>query len=100
MSKYQVYQHQSFLDVSILLTGTALNALLIAEHNGFSASDELTPGIELEIPENLNIELEIQKYYRINELIPATGFTKNEKDIIEGCDGIGCWVIEDDFIVS
>ncbi len=100
MIKYQVYQHQSILDVAIQLTGTIDNALWIAKENELNPSDDLTAGMVLIIPYGLVNDIEILKYYILNKILPATALTQGDIDIIIGCEGIECWAIEIDFKVS
>lgn len=100
MSKYQVYQYQSFLDLAIQLTGTVENSFWIAQVNKMNPSDELSPGVEIEIPEELITNREILKYFTINKITPATALTEQDQDTITGCEGIGCWAIGINFKVS
>lgn len=98
--KYQVYNLQSFFDVAIQLTGDSKNAFSIAVANELMLTDELTPGDIIEIPDTLIIDDKILKYYELKALQPATALTELEIDEVIGCEGIGCWIIENDFIIS
>ncbi|CAA0158164.1 hypothetical protein [Tenacibaculum maritimum] len=98
--KILVLNKQSFFDLSLIATGDANNALEIASFNSKNPSEFLSPGATIEVPENLTINEQIKDYYATNKLRPATAIGKDEIDIIQGCQGIGCWAIEVDFIVS
>ncbi|MDB0600685.1 hypothetical protein PL373_05910 [Tenacibaculum maritimum] len=100
MSVVKVLNNQTLIDLSGQLTGSVVNAILIAQENNINITEELSPGQILQVPEEMIIDSTILHYYTINELEPATGLTAYHKDIIDGCQGIGCWTIDVDFIVS
>lgn len=100
MNKYLVFENQSLFDIAIVLTGNPLNAFWIAKDNGLVMSEKVPAGVELIIHEGLNNNKSIQKYYKINNLIPATSLSEQNTDIINGCEGIECWGIETNFIAS
>lgn len=99
MNKVQIYENQSLLDLAMQTTGEASNAIFIAKANDMAISDEVEAGTELIIPE-LIINDDIKRYYEANKVLPATALTQEQKDEVIGCEGIGCWAIGVDFVVS
>ena len=100
MKKVTILNNQSLFDLSIQLTGTALNALEIAKANNIVPSVNLIAGEELIVPNTLVNEDDILRYYQANTLLPASALTQQDQDTITGCEGIGCWAIGIDFKVS
>lgn len=98
--KVIILSRQSFFDIAIQTTGSALNALLIAKENNLNPSMDLTPGTVITIPENVVREENVFNYYDQNSVIPTTALNEEVVEIITGCEGIGCWAIGIDFIVS
>lgn len=95
-----VINNQSLFDLSVQLTGTALNALELAQANNKVPSVNLIAGEELIVPNTLVTEDDILRYYQANTLLPASALTQQNQDTITGCEGIGCWAIGIDFKVS
>lgn len=95
-----VLNNQSLLDISVQATGSALNYLLIAQANDIIPTDEIIAGTELIIPDGLVNDEDVLRYYQANGILPATALTQVQKDETDGCEGIGCWAIGVDFIVS
>ncbi|CAA0153128.1 conserved hypothetical protein [Tenacibaculum maritimum] len=100
MKKVTVLNRQTFFDLSLVFSGKRDNAFLIAKANQKNPSNEIAPGSEIMIPESVIKDREVLEYYNIKNVLPATGLTANQEDIITGCEGIGCWVIGIDFKVS
>lgn len=94
-----VLNNQSLLDLATQTTGEPTNAIFIAQANGIAISDEVKAGAELTIPK-LILNDDIKRYYEANKILPATALTQQQKDEVIGCEGIGCWAIEVDFVVS
>jgi len=63
-------ESQTLIDIAIQQCGSAEAAYDIALMNGLSVTDELTPGLELSIPEIANKS--IAAYYINNIIVPAT----------------------------
>ncbi|MRM95028.1 hypothetical protein D1Z98_08620 [Riemerella anatipestifer] len=90
-----VLHNQSFLDLALQHTGKATNAFAIALANGKSMTDDLEAGSEIKITtEDQNKD--ILNYYTAKVIQPATAIT----EVVEKCEGIGCWAIGIDFKVS
>lgn len=92
--------NQNYQDLSIQLTGRVDNALLIAKENGVAPSEKITAGTTIYVPEDLVNDEDIFRYYDSNEILPATGLSQINIDEVEGCQGVGCWRIGVDFVIS
>lgn len=95
-----VFNNQNYQDLSIQLTGTVENTLLIARANNAAPSENIVSGTEIIVPEGLINDDAVLRYYTANNLIPATALTQEDIDKVFGCEGIGCWRIGVDFIIS
>ena len=93
-----VLHHQSFLDLAIQHTGSVENAFLLALSNGKSLTDDLTAGEQLSL-ENAQNNKDILSYYQSKKLQPATGASHTGGSSLQ-LQGIGYWVISNDFKVS
>lgn len=49
------------------------NGFAIAIHNGFAVSDPLPSGMDIEIPDDLEFDMDEVDHYHGNDLQPATG---------------------------
>lgn len=89
-----VKQGQTLFDIAIQTAGDAAAAFHAALLNGLSLTDDLTAGVALIAPQIANRRM--QAHYADNAILPASaqnaGGSKPE--------GIGYWVVENDFIVS
>ncbi len=72
MNEIQVYNGQNLLDVALIYYGTIKAALDIAIANNMQLTDDLRPGQILLLPTSRYINPEIQKYYEIKQIKPAT----------------------------
>ena len=81
-----VLHNQSLLDVAIQHTGSVANCFAIAVANGLSVSDDLTPGIDLVIPEDAIIDKDVLRYQKSKGIQPATGITNLENEQLGGID--------------
>ena len=93
-----VLHHQSFLDLARQHTGSVENAFLLALSNGKSLTDDLTAGEQLSL-ENAQNNKDILSYYQSKKLQPATGVSHTGGSSLQ-LQGIGYWVISNDFKVS
>lgn len=94
-----VLHNQSLLDISVQHTGTVENCFEIAVANGLSVTEELTPGVQLIIPESVKVNKEVLNYYTSKNIRPATAITKSG-DYEQKPEGISYWIINQDFIVQ
>jgi len=96
-----VLQNQSFLDIAIQHTGSALNAFDIAYLNNMSVSSDLKPGITLGISGiiEVNKNKEVFNYYQLRKIQPATSLL-SDLIVINPLEGIGYWEVENEFKVE
>lgn len=64
--------NQSLIDLSVQLTGKPENFLKIAMANNLVPSEPIPAGLEIVIPEGLEIDTDIVRYYEANGILPAT----------------------------
>ena len=95
-----ILNNQSLYDIAIQYTGYATNALNIALANGINPTDDLVVGDTITISDDLEVDDAIVSFYSNNNYIPASALTEAQLQEVEGCEGIGCWTIGLDFIVS
>lgn len=71
-----VQNNQSVFDLAVRYCGTAAAAFDLAELNGISVTDRLTPGNELEIPEKNygRYEADVTAYFEREKHQPATAW--------------------------
>lgn len=93
-----VLNKQSFHDVAIQRTGNVLNAFSIAIANEMAVSDQLSPGMDLIIPDEIEIDSDVVAYYQSKILQPATALESLE--IIEELRGIGWMIVENSFKIG
>lgn len=89
----EVQRHQTLIDLAIQYCGTVEAVVKLAALNGLAATDDLTPGTFIEIPDVYDER--VAKYFRDNDLKPVTVVSPDL-----GSEGIEFWGIEYDFIVS
>lgn len=96
-----VLHNQSLFDISIRYTGTIENAFKIAVANALSLTDELEPGAQLIIPEDVIINNDVVNYFAAKNIQPATGLTEADKMMANTVQrGIGYMKISKSFKVS
>ena len=93
-----ILHNQSFLDLAIQHTGSVENAFILALSNGKSLTDDLVAGEQLYL-ENTKNNKDILSYYQSKKLQPATGVSHTGGSSLQ-LQGIGYWVISNDFKVS
>ena len=93
-----ILHNQSFLDLAIQHTGSVKNAFVLALQNGKSLTDDLVAGEQLYL-ENTKNNKDILSYYQSKKLQPATGVSHTGGSSLQP-QGIGYWVISNDFKVS
>lgn len=77
-----VLNNQSLLDIAIQTTGKAENLLKIAMANNLVPTEPIAPGTILNIPEIIEIDQDIVRYYNANNVVPATSLS-DELSVIE-----------------
>ena len=93
-----ILHNQSLLDLAIQHTGSVENAFVLALQNGKSLTDDLVAGEQLYL-ENTKNNQDILSYYQSKKLQPATGVSHTGGSSLQ-LQGIGYWVISNDFKVS
>ncbi len=86
---------QSLLDIAVQECGGLDTLVDVAIDNNVSITDDLEAGVALSVNSISNAD--VQRYYKIRGIKPATTLTE---DIEESGEGIGYWAIEDNFVVS
>ncbi len=94
----KVITKQSLLDVAIQQCGDATAVFNLAVLNGLSVTDDLKVGQIIE--SNEVVDVDVEKYYRLRNIKPATAFSDADKVLTAKNEGIGYWAIEVDFIVQ
>lgn len=77
-----VLNNQSLLDIAIQTTGKAENLLKIAMQNDLVPTEPIAPGTILKIPADIEIDQDIVRYYKANNVVPATSLS-DELSVIE-----------------
>ena len=93
-----ILHNQSFLDLAIQHTGSVENAFVLALQNGKSLTDDLVAGEQLTLKNPKNNK-DILSYYQSKKLQPATGVSHTGSSSLQ-LQGIGYWVISNDFKIS
>ncbi len=87
---------QSVPDIAVRYAGSVEAAWEIAEQNGLSLTDDIEPGREIEIPDDVTSALTARSTDQ-----PATAITEEEINAILGRgEGVEHWAIEYDFVIS
>jgi len=95
MKNVKVQSGQALFDIALLEYGSISSVFQIAEDNAIDIiTDELIPGSELMIDENLIIDKNVVMYFIDNNINIATEI---KQDVLQG---IGYWQIGVDFVVS
>ncbi|MCO5230135.1 MAG: hypothetical protein M9958_03165 [Chitinophagales bacterium] len=94
-----VLQGQSIFDVCLQNCGTIEGVFELANQNNLSITENLITGTILQTNGVLTDD-DILDYYKVKNIQPATGLTIEISEDITNCEGIGCWIIEDNFKVS
>ena len=100
--KIDVRRRQSLLDLSIQQTGSLEDIFNVIQENDIPISDDNEDLVIGKIITTSDLTVEsIADYFRVNDIRPATSITMDEiYRILRMRQGIGYWIIEDDFVVS
>ena len=90
--------NQSINDFLLTHLGTSVGAVAFAIENSLSITDELVPGSFYRIPDGIQMDAEILKFYTENGYRPATAI--DERAGIPSRYGIGKMVIGSTFKVG
>lgn len=70
--KVRVLSNQTLTDIAIQVYGSAEGVFFLAQENGLSVTDDLTPGQLLVLSPNPLADKKIVQYYADNGICPAT----------------------------
>lgn len=94
----QVLHNQSLLDFALHHCGKLESLFELCLVNGISATDEITPGTLLVVPDTTDKADDIVNFYKFKKIEPACDFVGNTlPDILTGIDYM---IIGNDFIVA
>lgn len=88
-------QNQTLLDIALQEYGSIEGVFDLMDANGYNVLSTDPSPYESIVLEGEVLDSAIYNYYKSNAIIPATGFTDEDKNP----DGIDFMTIEDDFIV-
>lgn len=77
-----VLYNQSFLDVAIQHTGTVANIWDVAIMNNKNPSEFLASGTSITIPEAVEVDKDVLKYFQQRKIAPGTGYSLNDNDLV------------------
>jgi hypothetical protein len=78
-----VLHNQSLLDFTLHHCGTLRGIMAMALENNISITEMLSPGDQLNVPNEIAKESDIVEFYQNKKLIPATGFETMEKQTLQ-----------------
>lgn len=91
-----VRNNQSMFDLAIQEAGTVEAISDLMDQNNISPTDDLAPGDKL-VLEAIITSTDIQRYFKSNNIHPATGITTiGEAEQT----GISVWAVNEDFIIE
>ena len=95
MGKITAYCNQTCFDLAVQTSGSIEAVFdLIAINPGLQLDGQVAEAVEIRTPVVINQQ--IYDYYTRNAITPATGLGT----AVTTGDGIGYWIINDDFIVQ
>lgn len=94
-----ILHNQSLLDVALQHSGNIESIFEIILANDLSLTDEVKAGQTLIMPNIISKDNDILSYYTAKKIQPATGFTAEDKQVLERQEGISIWAINLDFQV-
>lgn len=97
--KIIVLHNQSLFDVALQHSGSIESIFEIILANDLSLTDEVKAGQTLTIPDIILKDNDILSYYTAKKIQPATGFTAEDKQVLERQEGISIWAINLDFLI-
>lgn len=102
MAKIPIKHKQSVLDLSVQAFGSMDAFMDMAVENDISITENLTPGDELSLPEFSEKKTDIIAFYNKNQIKPSTALLDDSiVTFLEALNnGIGYWVVENNFVVQ
>lgn len=81
--KITVLNNQTLVDISMMYTGKAENLIPIAMANNKVPTDKPEAGEVLTIPDGLEVDNDIVRYYQANRIQPATALSETVQAVVE-----------------
>lgn len=91
--------NQQLADLTIEANGTIESLMDVAVANNISITDDLVIGQDYKANGPI-IDTSVIAYYQSKGIKPATAITTETLQDLGNCEGISCWAIGVDFIVS
>lgn len=98
MKRIQTLNGQTLVDIAIQELGDADRVFEIATMNGLSLTDELEPGRVLMVPEPAREMKSTVQIFQDKAFAPASADAAGDMETKQ--EGIGYWIIGNDFKVS
>lgn len=95
MQLITVREGQTSIDIGMQYTGDAANAVAVSIANGLSITDDLNIGSEMICDDAVTDKKKYAATFSKYNVTPASAV--NNAELLEG---IGYWIIEQDFVVS
>lgn len=100
INEYQVFENQSWLDVSITLYGTPDYAFDLALLNGSAITENINPGTFIFFNPNSEKNRLVLLSMKNNKSIPATAISQEQSAISQPLEGISYWSVGVNFRIS
>jgi hypothetical protein len=97
--KTTVRSEQNLFDIALQESGGIGSVFELAKQNNSSITAALTPGLVLSFV-NLPASTDVLRYYKENNLFPATGNATELPDDLRQKEGIDYWAIQVDFKIQ
>lgn len=98
MASTKVSEGQTLLDIALQATGDLTRVFEIAGLNGIDITTDLTIGSTLTVPEPVIDKAYLVDLFAVVYRKPKSADSDTEQ--IKGREGIGFWIIENDFVVQ
>lgn len=100
MNVTTTHSGQNIMDVVIQETGSIEGLLAVLRNNDLAANDVLPHGTVIKTNDTDVVKADVREFYRRRDYIVNTSVPAGEEAPPPGGEGIGFWIIEDDFIVQ
>ncbi len=98
MKSVKVLDGQTLVDIAVQELGDAERVMEIAEANEMKVTDDLVSGSEIMVPDFDRTKRSIVNLFSDDANKPASALTVDETEGVG--EGIGFWIIENDFVVQ
>ncbi len=93
-----ILHNQSFADFALHHCGKIEALFDLAIANGKSITDDIKPGMLLDVPDSISKAVDIVDFYTLKKIVPACGFEGNKLPVKP--TGIDYMIVGTDFIVA